>query len=253
MTDKADMPAQSANGKEQAPPSSAQIHPCRLYVVSPPAIDIPSFCETLPAVLAAGDVSVFQLRLKNVEHEYIKRAAEAVMPICRDAGVAFIMNDDVELVAELGADGVHLGQEDMPLKEARATLGEDAVIGISCHDSPHMAMEAGENGADYVAFGAFFETMSKPPEKLAKYGTPTLDMLRWWSTYTVVPSVAIGGMTPENCVEPVAHGADFIAAIQAIWNHKDGAPAGVKAFNDAIKRGLQKRSTMPDVTVEEAS
>jgi thiamine-phosphate pyrophosphorylase len=134
-----------------------------------------------------------------------------------------------------------LGQEDMPLAEARKVLGDDRVIGISCHDSGHLAMEAGEAGADYVAFGAYFPTQSKSPEKLALYGTPKPDLLPWWSTYTTVPAVAIGGMTPQNCVELVTHGADFVAAITAVWNHPEGAAAAVKEFNEAIKTGLKAR------------
>ena len=122
---------------------------------------------------------------------------------------------------------------------ARALLGDQKVIGVSCHDSSHLAMEAGENGADYVAFGAFFPTKSKSPEKLAKYGTPKPEIIEWWSTYTTVPCVAIGGMTPQNCAPFVAAGADFIAAITAIWEHPKGAAAAVKEFNKAIKAALK--------------
>lgn len=224
-------------------------HPCRLYIISPAAIEIGSFAKTLDEALSAGDVGAFQLRLKDVDKAHVEQAIKALLPICRAHDVAFILNDDVELAGAFDVDGVHLGQDDMKLKDARAMLGEDRVIGVSCHDSPHLAMEAGEGGADYVAFGAFFPTLSKPPEKLARYGTPTLEMLHWWSTYTVVPNVAIGGLTPENIVPIVAHGADFVAAITAIWNHKDGAAAAVRAFNAAIKRGIQERAKIEPLTV----
>lgn len=216
-------------------------YPCRLYLISPPTIELDQFANDLDAALGAGDVGAFQLRLKDASHEAIVAAAKALLPICRKHQVALIINDDVDAVLEAGADGVHLGQEDMPIKQARAMLGDDKVIGISCHDSSHMAMEAGDNGADYVAFGAFYPTKSKPPEKLAKYGTPTADTLRWWSTYTVVPSVAIGGMTPQNCGPLVEAGADFVAVITGIWEAEGGVVSAVHAFNDAIKIGLHRR------------
>ncbi len=216
-----------------------EIHPCRLYLISPPAISLPEFTKTLEAALKAGDVGAFQLRLKEVDDAAIRAAVRALLPICRAQNVAFILNDLVDLAAELEVDGVHLGQEDMTPQAARTMLGSQKVIGVSCHDSSHLAMEAGENGADYVAFGAFFPTKSKSPEKLAKYGTPKPEMIDWWSTYTIVPCVAIGGMTPQNCAPLVAAGADFIAAITAIWEHPKGAAAAVQEFNRAIKAGLK--------------
>ena len=216
-------------------------YPCRLYLVSPPVMDLASFATQLKEALGAGDVSAFQLRLKNADDAMIVQATETLLPIVHEAGVAFILNDRVDLAQKLRVDGVHLGQEDMPMREARTVLGENMAIGVSCHDSRHLAMEAGEAGADYVAFGAFFATQSKSPEKLAQYGTPGSEILDWWSTYTTVPSVAIGGMTPENCVPLVTAGADFIAAITAVWSHPQGAAAAVKAFNDAIKQGIKMR------------
>jgi thiamine-phosphate pyrophosphorylase len=213
---------------------------CRLYLVSPPKID-GSFAATLKDTLAAGDVAAFQLRLKDASDDEIKAAVKTLLPIVHETGAAFILNDRVDLVEELGVDGVHLGQDDMPLKEARKQL-PDSVIGVSCHDSAHLAMEAGEGGADYVAFGAFHATQSKSPEKLAKYGTPTKEILQNWAEITTVPSVAIGGMTPENCGPFVTAGADFIAAITAVWSHPKGAAAAVKEFNDAIKAGLKARA-----------
>jgi thiamine-phosphate pyrophosphorylase len=221
--------------------NDADDYPCRLYLISPMQMEPGVFAPQLRAALEAGDVGAFQLRLKETPREKIADAARALQPICREYGVAFLLNDDVQLAHELDLDGVHLGQEDMGLKAAREILGEDKVIGISCHDSSHMAMEAGDNGADYVAFGAFYPTTSKSAEKLAKYGTPTADMVEWWSTYTVVPCVAIGGMTPENCAPLVEAGADFIAVINGVWNHPQGPAAAVNAFNDAIKKGLHVR------------
>lgn len=218
-------------------------YPCRLYLISPPKLAPEAFAITLKEALSAGDVAAFQLRLKGATDDDIRAATRALLPIARAHGVAYLLNDRVDLVRELGADGVHLGQEDMPLRPARAALGDDAIIGISCHDSTHLAMEAGEGGADYVAFGAFHPTQSKSPEKLAMYGTPTADIIDQWATYTTVPCVAIGGLTPENCGELVTAGADFIAAITAVWSHPNGAGEAVKAFNAAIAQALKARAT----------
>ena len=207
---------------------------CRLYLVSPPAIELASFTGQLTKALEGGDVACFQLRMKGASDAEILLAAEKLVPICQDRDVAFIMNDRPDLALSCGADGLHLGQSDMSMKQARAMLGEAMQIGISCHDSMHLAMEAGEQGADYVAFGAFYPTQSKRPEELAKWGTPTLDMLTVWQTYTTVPSVAIGGITPQNCAPLVKAGADFIAAITAIWQHPKGPGEAVAEFNRAM-------------------
>ncbi len=215
---------------------------CRLYLISPPKLDLPAFAAQLEEALGAGDVSAFQLRLKGASDDEIREAIRVLMPITHAHDVAFILNDRVDIAQEMDVDGVHLGQEDMPLGAARGILGDNKAIGISCHDSGHLAMEAGEAGADYVAFGAYHPTTSKEPAQLAKYGTPAPDLLPWWSTYTTVPSVAIGGLTPENCGELVTQGADFVAAINAVWNHPEGAAAAVKAFNRAIKMGLAARN-----------
>ncbi len=215
---------------------------CRLYLISPPAIDLPAFSDSLKAAFDGGDVGSFQLRLKDASDDEILRAAETLIPICHAHEAAFIMNDRPDLTVQSGADGVHLGQEDlqtMPVKKAREIIGDDRVIGVSCHDSKHLAMVAGEQGADYVAFGAFHETKSKDPEKLAKYGVPTTDLLNWWSKTMLLPCVAIGGITPTNCVPKVSAGADFIAVITAIWSHPDGPTKAVEAFNKAIESGYE--------------
>lgn len=218
-----------------------EAHGCRLYLISPPAIEVNAFARSLEEALAGGDVGAFQLRLKDADDAAIIRASEALIPLCRDAGVAFILNDRVDLAQQLDVDGVHIGQDDMPLSEARRRLGADMVIGVTCHASGHMAMEAGDGGADYVAFGAFYPTTSKSLEKQEKYGRPDADLLRWWATYTILPCVAIGGMTPSNCVPLVTAGADFIAAITAVWSHEQGPKAAVAAFNEAIRAGMQAR------------
>lgn len=215
-------------------------YPCRLYLISPPHLpqDFPAALET---ALQAGDVGAFQLRLKDADDAQILATARALRPICHRYGTAFILNDRADLVGQVEADGVHLGQDDVNVRAARKQLGEQAIIGISCHDSQHLAMEAGDGSADYIAFGAFYPTKSKSPDKLARYGVPTVEIVDWWSTYTTIPCVAIGGMTPQNCLPLVAAGADFIAAITAVWEHPQGPAEAVKAFNAAIKQGIKAR------------
>ncbi len=212
---------------------------CRLYLVSPPAIELSAFAAQLESAFSGGDVGCFQLRLKGASDAEILKAAETLMPICHAYEAAFILNDRADLAAKCRADGVHLGQDDGSVKDARAIVGEDCVIGVSCHDSRHLAMDAGEKGADYVAFGAFYPTQSKSPEALARWGTPKPEILEWWQSYMVLPCAAIGGITPANCAPLVSAGADFVAAITAVWNHPEGPAAAVNEFNEAIERALQ--------------
>lgn len=204
---------------------------CRLYLVTPPALDPKPFAETLKRALDAGDVASVQLRLKDVSDDAIRRAVDALRPVAQSRDVAFILNDRPDLAASTGCDGVHVGQEDMGYAEARAIVGPGAIVGVTCHDSMHLAMEAAEQGADYVAFGAFFPTATKP----AKYRA-TLELLRDWSTAMVVPCVAIGGITPENCAALVEAGADFLAVVSAVWNAPDGPDGAVRRFNAVIDR-----------------
>lgn len=170
-----------------------------------------------------------QLRLKDAGRDAVLRACEALLPPCRERGVPFLVNDDPALALEAGADGVHVGADDPPVAEARALLGGDAVVGASCYGSRHLAMEAAEAGADYVAFGAFFPTATKEPR-----ARPGLDVLRDWSIATIVPAVAIGGVTPANCGELAAAGADFVAAVSGVWEHPRGPGEAVEAFNAAL-------------------
>ena len=227
--------------EKPSPPS------CVLYGVSPPRIaDIGAFADTLEAALAAG-LGVFQLRLKEASDDEIRAATARLLPLCHAHRIPFILNDRPRIAADMGCDGVHLGQEDlesMPLARARGIVGEQAVIGITAHASSHLAMEAGEAGADYVAFGAFFATTSKPQEKIEKWGVPDLSIIEQWTAFSTVPCVAIGGVTQENCVPLVAAGADFIAAITSIWNHPQGAGAAVQAFQKKIEEGLAQRRAL---------
>jgi len=202
---------------------------CQLYVVSPPRIEIPAFGEALRAALGAGPVAAFQLRLKDVGDDVILRACAALLPICQAADVAFILNDRADLAKQAGADGVHLGQGDGSIAEARALLGREAQIGRTCHDSRHLAMEAGEDGADYVAFGAFYDTTTKP-----SHYRPQPEILGWWTTLSQLPCVAIGGIFPHNAAPLVDAGADFIAVVRAVWDHEGGPGAGVAAFGEVL-------------------
>ena len=202
---------------------------CRLYLVSPPKFDPPAFAEALRAALDGGDVACLQLRLKDVGDDAVRRAAEVLMPIAQDHEVAFLVNDRPDLAAELGADGCHVGQDDMPYGEARSILGADYIVGVTAHASRHLAMAAAEAGADYVAFGAFFATATKQAQ-----ATADTDILQWWSELFEVPCVAIGGITVDNCRPLVAAGADFLSVVAGVWNYPNGPAAAVRDFNQAI-------------------
>jgi thiamine-phosphate pyrophosphorylase len=201
----------------------------RLYLITPPALDPDRFAKELEAALAGGDVACLQLRLKEVDDAAVRRAARILQPIAQARGVAFIMNDRPDLAAELACDGVHVGEEDAPYAEARRLLGPDRIVGVTCGDSRHRALVAAEAGADYVAFGAFFPTTTK----LAKHRARP-EVLRDWSETTVVPCVAIGGITQANCGPLVEAGADFLAVIGAIWSYPAGPRSAVREFNDVF-------------------
>jgi len=205
----------------------------QLYLITPPAFDPKAFAPLLQAALDAGPVACLQLRLKEGEGEAsenaVRRAAETLMPLCHEYDVAFIVNDRPDLAVKLGADGVHVGQEDAPYEEARRLLGPDRIVGVTCHDSRHLAMEAAEAGADYVAFGAFFPTTTKAPKFHAQP-----DLIEWWSGLMEVPCVAIGGITVENCPALIQARADFLAISSGIWAYPEGPGAAVKAFHGAI-------------------
>ena len=211
----------------------AEPRTCRLYLVTPPRIVLPAFADDLKAALDGGDVAALQIRLKDTSDDDIKRAVAALLPIARARDVTFILNDRPDLAALTGCDGVHVGQEDASYEDARRAMGPDKVVGVTCHDSRDLAMTAAEQGADYVAFGAFFPTGTKMPKTQAEF-----DLIKWWADIMVVPCVAIGGITPENCAPLVRAGADFIAAVSAVWDHAKGPAAAVKAFNEAIGREL---------------
>lgn len=203
---------------------------CRLYLITPPALpDLTGFATDLARALDAGDVAALQLRLKDAPDDAVLRAAAALIPVAQARGVAVLMNDRMDLAKKSGCDGVHLGQSDGDPAAARRLLGVEAMIGVTCHASRHLAMQAGEAGADYVAFGAFFPTGTKESLHSAEP-----ELLEWWSEMFEIPCVAIGGITAANCPPLIRAGADFLAVVGAVWQHPEGPAAGVRAMNAAI-------------------
>jgi thiamine-phosphate pyrophosphorylase len=204
----------------------------RLYLITPPIIsDLRAFAVTLQEVIEAGDVACFQLRLKDVPDAQILEAASALFPMAQELDVACLINDRPDLAKLAGADGVHVGQQDATIEFARKTIGKDGILGVTCHDSRHLAMEAAEVGADYVAFGAFFDTATKVPLSRA-----TPDILSWWQEVMEVPCVAIGGINPDNGEELMRAGADFLAVSGGVWNWPKGPAAASAAFAEMAQR-----------------
>ena len=212
---------------------------CRLYLITPPRIDdLATFVAVLDAALVAGDVAAVQLRLKEAPQAAIEAAVAALKPVTRPRDIALILNDRPDIAADLDCDGVHIGQSDMPYAQARRLMGEGRIIGVTCHDSRDLAMEAAEAGADYVAFGAFFATETKTTTH-----RPDLEVLSIWQETMLTPCVAIGGIRVENCRALVTAGADFLAVSAGVWRHPDGPAAAVAAFNREIASGLEARET----------
>lgn len=208
--------------------------PCRLYLVTPAAFDPTLFRDTLAAALDAGDVGAVQLRLKDASDDDVRRAIDILRPVVQQRDVAFLLNDRPDLAVATGCDGAHVGQDDTKARDARRILGPDLTLGVSCHGSRELAMDAGEDGADYVAFGAFYPTGSKSDAPVE--AEP--EILAWWHEMMELPSVAIGGITVENCAPLVQAGVDFLAVISAVWAHPDGSAAGVRSMNAAIAAAL---------------
>jgi thiamine-phosphate pyrophosphorylase len=202
----------------------------RLYLITPPRLET-DFRDALGEALGAGDVAAVQLRLKEVSDEDVLRAGERLLPIVQEAGAAFIVNDRPDLAHRIGADGVHVGQQDAPYAEARRILGPNRIVGVTCHNSRHLAMEAGEAGADYVAFGAFFPTATKAAPTRAEP-----ELLSWWQENFVIPCVAIGGVTTANAESLARAGADFLAVAAGVWDHAEGPAEAVRQFNAAFDR-----------------
>jgi thiamine-phosphate pyrophosphorylase len=211
---------------------------CRLYLITPPRLDdLAAFGRDLAHALDAGDVAALQVRLKGVDDAIVAAATDVLTPIAQARGVAVILNDRPDLAAKLGCDGVHVGQDDASYAEARRLVGPQRMVGVTCHDSRHLAMEAAEAGADYVAFGAVFPTTTKEAPARAE-----LEILTDWQEIMQTPCVAIGGITAENAHLVAAAGADFLAVSAGVWAHAQGPAAAVKALTAAIARGLAGRA-----------
>ncbi|MCP4327757.1 MAG: thiamine phosphate synthase [Alphaproteobacteria bacterium] len=208
---------------------------CRLYLITPDRFDPTAFRDVLAAALDAGDVAAVQLRLKSADDDEFMRACDILRPIAQERDVAFILNDRVDLVTAAGCDGAHVGADDMTYGEARRLVGTDAILGVSCYASPHLAMVAAEAGADYVAFGAFYATRTKEAR-----GHPTPQILEDWHAVMTVPAVAIGGIKVDNCRVLARAGADFVAVVTGVWDYAEGAAAAVRDFNREIERAFER-------------
>lgn len=205
--------------------------PCRLYLITPPVIpDLDAFANLLGQALEAGDVAALQIRLKPADDAAVRAAVAALVPVARRHGVAVLLNDRPDLAKETGCDGVHIGQQDATLAEARRIMGPDAMIGVTCHDDRELAWDAAEGGADYVAFGAFYPTDTKTTTH-----RPELELLTVWQETVEAPCVAIGGITVDTAQDLARAGADFIAVSSGVWSYAQGPAAAVKAFNERLK------------------
>lgn len=210
---------------------------CRLYLITPPQIaDLEAFSHQLTEALSGGDVAALQVRIKPATDEEVVRVSRRLISIAHQFDVAVLVNDRPDLAREAGADGVHIGQGDGGLKEARRMVGPNAMVGVTCHDSRHLAMEAAEEGADYVAFGAFYPTTTKDTEY-----QPDPSVLTIWQETMETPCVAIGGITVDKAAFLAAQGADFLAVSSGVWAHPEGPRAAVAAFNAAIAAGVASR------------
>jgi thiamine-phosphate pyrophosphorylase len=206
----------------------------RLYLITPPTIeDLGAFAKVLQRVIEAGDVACLQLRLKDMSDDDILAAASALFPMAQALGVACLINDRPDLAKLAKADGVHIGQQDATIPHARKIIGNEGIVGVTCHDSRHLAMEAAEAGADYVAFGAFFDTATKVPLSRANP-----EILSWWQEVMEVPCVAIGGINPDNGEDLIRAGADFLAVSGGVWNWPKGPEAASAAFAEMAARCL---------------
>jgi len=214
----------------------ADFDPCQIYLITPPQIDdLKTFSKALRAALSSAPVACLQIRLKHMnggpmDSSAIIQAARVIKPICHDHGTLVLMNDNPELAKEAELDGVHIGQNDMDYFSSRELLGGDAIIGITCHNSKELAFKAASSGADYVAFGAFFETQTKTAKHRAD-----VEILKWWQEAVEIPSVAIGGITVDNAPQVIEAGADFIAVSSGVWNHPDGPDSAVLQFSQLCR------------------
>lgn len=197
-----------------------------LYLISPEKFELNQFASSLDEVLKVGGVAAFQLRVKDCSITEVQKMTKRLLPICHEYGVPFIINDYVAILRDFAVDGIHLGEADSPVKAVRKEFGEDLIIGASCYNSKHLAMTAGESGASYVAFGAFYPTQTKITNQAAD-----IEILKWCGSYINLSCCAIGGINHQNVSDFKGSNVDFICAISAIWQN----PAGpVKAVSSLV-------------------
>jgi thiamine-phosphate pyrophosphorylase len=201
----------------------------KIYLISPPRIDLKNFSSRLNLALKTGLVPVFQARLKDYEISEVEKISRELKKICHENNCLFLLNDFSEVALNIGADGVHLGVEDGSIAKVRAKSPKSFLIGASCYDSRHLAMEAAEAGCDYLSFGAFFESKTKKSR-----GNPTTEILEWCDEVMNLPTVAIGGITADNCKTLVEAKADFLAVISYVWDHVEGEVTALKNLYEAI-------------------
>jgi thiamine-phosphate pyrophosphorylase len=201
----------------------------QIYLISPPQIELKDFSSKLEKALKTGLVPAFQLRLKNYSPSEVKKISQEIKKICDNNNCLFLLNDFHEIALEIGASGVHVGIDDKKISQIRQNSPKNFVIGASCYDSKHLAMEAGEQGADYISFGAFFETQTK-----ISRGKPSVEILNWASEILNLPIVAIGGINDKNCIELIKNGADFLAVISYVWQHPLGVEIAIKNLHHTI-------------------
>lgn len=198
-----------------------------IYLISPPIIEEKSFAKDLEKALITGLVPVFQLRLKNYPDRKILSIAKELKKICDNNNCLFIINDFVEIAISVGASGVHVGTDDLKISKIRQMVDDSFVIGASCYNSRDMAMKAGEEGANYISFGAFFPTSTK----IAR-ATASIEILSWANEMLNLPIVTIGGINNENAKDLVQNGADFLAVISYIWGNPHGIETALKKLYD---------------------
>lgn len=177
--------------------------------------EIDTLCQTGEAALRGG-AKIIQYRDKSKDQAQRRECAERLLQLAQQHGACLLINDDVELAKTVGAHGVHLGQGDMPIGEARRILGTDAIIGITCHDQLTLAREAQAAGADYVAFGRFFASRTKP-----EAGTAPLALIRQAKRELTIPVAAIGGITLANAAQLIQQGADMLALVEGLFGQAD--------------------------------
>jgi len=186
-----------------------------------------AFMPGLEAALDAGEVAAFQLRLPGASDDQLRRTIDTLMPTVQARGTAFLVDGRADLAVEMGCDGVHLGAIE-EYAEARRLVGA-GMIGLSCGGSRHLGIEAAEAGADYVSFGAFFPSATKPDAEITDP-----DILAWWAELMESPCVAVGGITVENCAPLIATRCDFLAVSAGVWAHPQGPAAAVAGFRERI-------------------